>query len=112
MAFIVMKPSGKRKKRKPTAKQRDLIANWQGILEKYEVSNKVKHTKKKSNYKLEVPRKVTHHPSLNSSGGSTTKPEPKVYTGDAMLGIATMHKSNSVPVFKVEDAKDISKMRR
>jgi hypothetical protein len=36
----------------------------------------------------------------------------KVYTGDKLLGIATMHKSNMVPVFKAEDAADIANMRR
>lgn len=34
------------------------------------------------------------------------------YTGDAMIGIATLHKSNAVPVFSQEEAVDISKMRR
>lgn len=34
------------------------------------------------------------------------------YTGDKLLGIATMHKSNMVPVFKQEDAEDIARMRR
>lgn len=36
------------------------------------------------------------------------------YTGDELLGIATMHKSNAVPVRKdsKESAKDISSMRR
>jgi len=29
-----------------------------------------------------------------------------------LLGIATMHKSNMVPVFSEEDAEQISKMRR
>lgn len=41
----------------------------------------------------------------------TKKPEQK-YTGDKLVGIATMHKSNMVPVFKQEDAEDIAKMRR
>lgn len=44
--------------------------------------------------------------------GSTALPPKKVYTGDKMLGIATMHKSNSVPVFKEEEIKEIGKMRR
>jgi hypothetical protein len=39
-------------------------------------------------------------------------PKEKVYTGDKLLGIATMHKSNMVPVFKAEDAADIASMRR
>ena len=44
--------------------------------------------------------------------GVCAKPEEKVYTGDKLLGIATMHKSNMVPVFKAEDAADIASMRR
>ena len=34
------------------------------------------------------------------------------YTGTKILGISTLHKSNGVPVFSDEEAKDISKMRR
>lgn len=44
--------------------------------------------------------------------GSTAKPAEKIYTGDAMMGIATMHKSNAVPVFNVDSAKDLANMRR
>jgi hypothetical protein len=51
--------------------------------------------------------------SLNSSvGGICALPEKKEYTGTAMLGIATMHKSNAVPVFDFDQAKDIASMRR
>ena len=42
----------------------------------------------------------------------TAKQAPKTYTGTAMLGVATMHKSNSVPVFSKQDAIDIANMRR
>lgn len=38
--------------------------------------------------------------------------QTKQYTGTAMIGIATMHKSNAVPVFQEEDAQAISAMRR
>jgi hypothetical protein len=41
-----------------------------------------------------------------------TKAPDKVYTGTAVLGISTLHKSNGVPVFSKEEATDISKMRR
>ncbi len=44
--------------------------------------------------------------------GSTAKPEAKTYTGGNILGIATMHKSNLVPVFSSEAAVDLAKMRR
>jgi hypothetical protein len=54
-------------------------------------------------------------PSLNSRGDVPTKPAPKVYHGKRrLLGIATMHKSNMVPVFadNPEEAAEIAKMRR
>lgn len=53
-------------------------------------------------------------PSLDTgvTGAVTTGVEPKVYTGDKMIGIATMHKSNLVPIFNDDAAKDVSKMRR
>ena len=66
-------------------------------------------------YSLAIPegRNTTAHiPSRDSGGGNATLPPPKVYTGTKVLGIATMHKSNAVPVFSDEQAVDISKMRR
>lgn len=51
-------------------------------------------------------------PSLVTPGGSTSLKQPMQYTCTNMLGIATMHKSNAVPVFSDQSAKDISQMRR
>lgn len=34
------------------------------------------------------------------------------YTGDKMIGIGTLHKSNGIPVFNDTEAKDMAKMRR
>jgi hypothetical protein len=51
-------------------------------------------------------------PSLPFTGGACFKSEQKVYTGDAVLGISTLHKSNAVPVFSKDEAVSISKMRR
>jgi hypothetical protein len=39
------------------------------------------------------------------------KPRPQ-YTGTYVIGIATMHKSNTVPVTNEQAAKDIARMRR
>lgn len=50
--------------------------------------------------------------SIESLECDTFKRKTNKYTGDAMIGIATLHKSNAVPVFSTEDAKDISRMRR
>ena len=50
-------------------------------------------------------------PTSDKVGNGLAK-EAKVYTGNNLLGIATMHKSNMVPVFRKEDAIAISQMRR
>ena len=67
-----------------------------------------------SSYKLSPApgRETVHYPSLNTGEGLATKAAPKVYTGTKVLGIATMHKSNAVPVFNNEEAVEISSMRR
>jgi len=65
-------------------------------------------------YTLSVPagRSTAHIKSLGQDSGVATLAQPKVYTGTKVKGIATMHKSNAVPVFSDEQAIDISKMRR
>jgi hypothetical protein len=51
--------------------------------------------------------------SLNDVGIVAGRKEPRKYEGErTLIGIATMHKSNMVPVFSQEDAESISKMRR
>jgi len=55
---------------------------------------------------------TAHIPSLGTGGGVAVLAPAKVYTGTKVKGIATMHKSNAVPVFSNEEAIDISKMRR
>ena len=50
-------------------------------------------------------------PSRDTGGNAVLRPSP-VYTGTKVKGIATMHKSNAVPVFSDEEAVAISGMRR
>jgi len=59
-------------------------------------------------------RETQRVPSLDTghTGAVTTGHKVTQYTGDNMVGIATMHKSNLVPVFNSDSAKDISSMRR
>ena len=55
------------------------------------------------------------YPSVPMSpvdNGSCRKVEPQKYTGTLIKGIATMHKSNAVPVIDDQHAKDIARMRR
>ena len=69
----------------------------------------------KSVPKLTVPagRETPKYPSRVTPGDSCTKPiQGKVYTGTAMKGIGTLHKSNAVPVFSDDDMVDQANMRR
>ena len=60
-----------------------------------------------------VGRETVHYPSRVTPGGDCTKPVlGKVYTGTAMKGIGTLHKSNAVPIFSNEEAIDQANMRR
>ena len=50
--------------------------------------------------------------SLDTGFIACTKRFQNSYTGDKMKGIGTMHKSNAVPIFTDNEAKEISSMRR
>lgn len=99
------------------AKARELDESWNALMAKWGPAKVAPAAKKqKLDYKLTVPpeRSTKNIPSLN--GGADMRPATlapaKVYTGTKVKGIATMHKSNAVPVFSDEEAIDISKMRR
>ncbi len=62
-------------------------------------------------YKLELSRKEPYTTNHNITGNTNKVPE-KIYTGTLIKGIATMHKSNAVPIINDEQAVEISKMRR
>lgn len=114
MQLIYTSTTSKKKKRKPNAKQRELQASWEALLKKHASKTPVRNVKPgKSPVVSGIVRRETEYiPSLNTNTGTATKAAPKVYTGDKVLGIAVMHKSNAVPIFKEEDAIDIARMRR
>ena len=57
------------------------------------------------------PRPPSLHPAQTGSP-LALKPTPNKYTGAACLGIATLHKSNAIPVFNQQAAVDAAQMRR
>jgi hypothetical protein len=57
-------------------------------------------------------RETARIESCDTGWVACTKKTDQQYTGTKIKGIGTMHKSNAVPVFSDEEAKDISKMRR
>jgi hypothetical protein len=121
--------TGKKKGKKKFAsaeharKARELDESWKELLKRQGIEQEEKkrrramsaETLESSGYGLRIPadRNTTAHiKSLPFTGGACTVPAPKVYTGTMVKGIATMHKSNAVPVFSDQEAIDISKMRR
>lgn len=107
----------KRKAKKPTAKQRELQVEWQNLLKKYDTKKPIAQTKDTGwSYSLgkTARRETPKIPSLNNGVDSApaTKKMSPVYTGTKVKGIGTMHKSNAVPIFSDEEAKDIATMRR
>jgi len=103
-------------------KAREQEASWNEFQKRWGIEAEERNRKRAmssgtlgSSYSLAIPegRNTTAHiKSLNSGLGSATLAPAKVYTGTMVKGIATMHKSNAVPVFSNEEAIDISRMRR
>lgn len=117
--------SGKKKGRhkfrnaEEARKARELDASWKELQKKWEVDADARRRSRAMkaeplSYKLSAPPGRTTTTDLPSrvTAGHSTATVHKVYTGTKVLGIATMHKSNAVPVFCAEDAVEISKMRR
>ena len=113
--MIIEEHIPKRKKRKPTSKQRQLRDSWNKILEKWEPKKKVAMPKKDLSFVPHYPPgrgSTSHIPSLDTGAGVAAKRDTQHYTGDEMIGIGQMHKSNAVPIFRKQDAEDLAKMRR
>lgn len=117
MGIVYVRTSSKKPKRKVTKAELEAEAAFAKMQAKWDKAPKFCS---KPLVKT-VPRRPTveellAEPPKRSPGkldsGSTAPVKQGTYTGSAMLGVATMHKSNQVPVFSKEDAVDISKMRR
>lgn len=107
------------------AKAKELEESWEKLKGKYEsgkagrqpertLASQRKDSKGMSHLAGFTPPRghVPRIPSREDSVGIAAKPEQKVYTGDKMIGIGTLHKSNAVPIFSEEEAKDQANMRR
>ena len=105
----------KRKSEQLDIEWKELQKRWGVEAEERKRNRAMSAPSLSGNYSLTIPegRNTTAHiKSVDTGGGSATLAPAKVYTGTKVKGIATMHKSNAVPVFSDEEAVDISKMRR
>ena len=97
----------------------EYLESLYGTKPKATPKQKVKQRKQATEYVSNYSnyRETPHYPSLGDGVGTAVAPEPKEYSGERkLLGVATMHKSNMVPVFEDDDgkqyAKDLARMRR
>ena len=120
MGFIQLKlpKKIKRKKLPNTAKKRKVLADHESWLKKLglDLESLKKRLTTWTGYPIPDYSTDPNYPKCSDKipvSGGTYKKEQLIYSGERrLLGIATMHKSNMVPVFDEEDAKDIAKMRR
>jgi len=73
---------------------------------------KTKPRKDKSFVPTYAVRETAYHGSLETNACETSRKETPAYTGTYIKGIATMHKSNAVPIGSDDDAESYAKMRR
>ena len=115
------KKKGKKKWASAEAKRKAelLEENWQDLLKRHGIEQEERKRRRAlesgtyTGPKVEPFRRETPKiESLPFTAGPCTKAPDKIYTGDKIKGIGTMHKSNAVPIFSDEEAIEISKMRR
>ncbi len=117
------KKKGKQKFRNAdeARKARELEESWKALQKKWGIEAEERKRKRALSAPTMVPLQSVPYrrdtgpriASLNPTDMSPcTKKENQRYTGTLIKGIATMHKSNAVPVFNDEQAVDIAKMRR
>ena len=117
------KKKGKKKFASAEAKRKSeqLDKEWKELLKRQGLELEEKKRKRAmsagsltSVYSLKIPegRNTTAHLKSVDTGGNATLAPAKVYPGTMVKGIATMHKSNAVPIFSDEQAVDIARMRR
>ena len=83
------------------------------------ISGKLKPTKRKFvTYEPTPTVPQPHYPSVSPKSPvhgipqAGRRKERQVYTGDYIVGIATMHKSNAVPITNQEQAIEIARMAK
>jgi len=100
--------STKRRKMKKKPGWNKAVSEHEKFLKKMGVENLPK-----SKFRYDIPDYKTRQTSPTSDSiGNGVKKNINTYTGDQIIGISAMHKSNLVPVTNKKNAIDLAKMRR
>ena len=95
----------------PTGRKRKKTKPKKEVYQRY-TPKKFVELKYISSYQEQRSAETKSIPSVENITHTCERKDRQFYTGDLVIGIATMHKSNAVPITNVEHAKDIAKMRR
>ena len=117
MGFIQLKlPKRIKKKIENSRRNREAQANHEEWLQSQGLDNYTlkQRTKNFKGYDIPEYKPDPNHPKTGDkipvAGGK--KPQPQAYSGERkLLGIGLMHKSNLVPVWDEEGAKEITLMK-
>jgi len=104
------------------ARDRELRAEWQQRQQEWARAAPHFATQPSRAVLLTAPRISPQYPPGREPQAIPSRPDTpgavaarapdKIYTGTKIKGIGTMHKSNAVPIFSDDEAREISSMRR
>lgn len=112
LIYTHQKSKKKSLKKKDIQQYQDWLNSVKSMTTGFSKKSEYSQTKKFQAPKVPENRSTKNIPSLQTLECDTAAKPTKVYTGDKMIGIGTLHKSNAVPIFRKEDAKDQANMRR
>jgi hypothetical protein len=113
----------KRKPRQPTKAELEAEASYAKMMAKWDKAPKFARTShsEKPSANLSTtesmsapPGRFTSHgiKSHSTPGGYAPMQQNRMYSGDKVLGIATLHKSIAQPIFSSQEAVEVATMRR
>ena len=125
LAHPALSTTGKRRGKQKWAsaehkrKAEMLDSEWQELQKKWGIEAEERKRTRALKSKPFVPKVNPRLAELRTTaslpdahtGAVTIKQTPQ-YTGNKIVGISTLHKSNAIPVFSRQEAIDVSKMRR
>ena len=111
--------AAKQKAEREAQEWRELQASWDRLAPRFSVRQEPARDMPRGAFQPLQSRSIyppgrepANIPSKTDTVGVAAAPAAKVYTGTKIRGIGTMHKSNAVPIFSDEEAREISSMRR
>ena len=112
MGSLRYSPCGRKRKNHAANRVKKKPAKFTEALKPSDTQLSKLRSQQAKQYKSLMEEAIKDGTFAKFGGRGCAKKEPMKYTGTLVKGIATMHKSNAVPVINQKEAEDIAKMRR